>query len=32
MFNGIPQKLVLKLIESRIFRNGKIFLRYKPVA
>jgi dihydrofolate reductase len=32
MFEGSPVKLALKLSESRVFRNGKVFLRYKPVA
>jgi hypothetical protein len=32
MFEGVPRKLFLKLIESRVFLNGKIFLRYEQVA
>ena len=32
MFEGIPQPLNLKLAQSRVFRNGKIFLSYAPVA
>lgn len=32
MFEGLPEQLNLKLTQSRIFRNGKIFLSYAPVA
>ena len=31
MFEGMKGKLALKLTESRTFRNGKVFLRYKPI-
>jgi dihydrofolate reductase len=30
MFAGLPEKLPLKLTESRTFNNGNVFLRYKP--
>jgi dihydrofolate reductase len=32
MFNGIKDKLSLKLAHSRIFKNGKIYLCYEPAA
>ncbi len=32
MFDGIREKLNLKLTRSRTFKNGKIFLCYEPVA
>jgi dihydrofolate reductase len=31
MFDGIKERLNLKLTQSRIFRNGRISLSYKPV-
>jgi dihydrofolate reductase len=31
MFDGIKDSLNLKLTQSRIFRNGKVFLSYKPL-
>jgi dihydrofolate reductase len=31
MFDGIKDSLNLKLTQSRIFRNGKVFFSYKPV-
>jgi dihydrofolate reductase len=31
MFEGIQDKLDLKLTQSRVFRNGKIFVSYAPV-
>ncbi|WP_413291258.1 dihydrofolate reductase family protein [Bdellovibrio sp. HCB337] len=30
MFTGLDESLVLKLIEAKTFRNGKVFLRYQP--
>jgi dihydrofolate reductase len=32
MFDGIKDKLALKLTKSRSFGNGNVFLRYEPVA
>ena len=32
MFDGLKEKLVLKLTETRTFGNGKVFLRYEPMA
>jgi len=32
MFDGIQEKLSLKLIKSRTFRNGKVYLCYEPTA
>ena len=32
MFDGIKERLTLKLTQTRAFRNGKIFLCYEPVA
>jgi dihydrofolate reductase len=32
MFDGIKEKLPLKLTKTRSFGNGKVFLRYLPVA
>lgn len=32
MFDGIKQRLNLKLTKSRTFRNGKVFLAYEPTA
>lgn len=32
MFDGLKQKLNLKLTNTRTFRNGKVFLCYRPVA
>jgi len=29
-FHGLPQRLQLKLVDSRTFRNGKVFLSYVP--
>jgi dihydrofolate reductase len=31
MFDGIEERLSLKLTRSRVFRNGKIFLCYEPI-
>lgn len=31
MFDGVRDKLNLKLTNSRTFRNGKVFLSYEPV-
>ena len=31
MFEGIKTPLSLKLTDSRIFGNGKVFLRYQPM-
>jgi dihydrofolate reductase len=31
MFDGLPEPLNLKLTKSRVFQNGKVFLRYEPV-
>jgi dihydrofolate reductase len=30
MFEGVQEKLRMKLTKSRTFRNGKVFLRYVP--
>ena len=30
MFEGIPEKLALKLTSSRTFKNGKVYLCYQP--
>jgi dihydrofolate reductase len=30
MFEGIPKRLKLRLLETRAFDNGKVFLRYAP--
>jgi len=32
MFDGIKEKLNLKLTNSRVFRSGKVFLCYEPFA
>jgi dihydrofolate reductase len=32
MFDGIKEKLALKLTKSRTFGNGNVFLRYEPMA
>ena len=32
MFDGLKEKLDLKLTETRTFGNGKVFLRYEPTA
>lgn len=32
MFEGINDRLSLKLTKSRTFRNGKVFLCYEPIA
>jgi dihydrofolate reductase len=32
MFDGIKEKLRLKLARSRVFRSGKVFLCYEPLA
>ncbi|MCI0406837.1 MAG: dihydrofolate reductase family protein [candidate division Zixibacteria bacterium] len=32
MFEGLKEKLTLKRIESRVFGNGNVFLRYEPAA
>ena len=32
MFDGIKEKLTLKLTNTRAFGNGNVFLRYEPVA
>jgi dihydrofolate reductase len=32
MFDGLKEKLDLKLTETRTFGNGKVFLRYEPMA
>ncbi|MEN6334184.1 MAG: dihydrofolate reductase family protein [Phycisphaerales bacterium] len=32
MFEGITERLRLKLVKSRVFRNGKVFLCYEPTA
>jgi len=32
MFDGIPEKRALRLINSRKFGNGNVFLRYQPTA
>lgn len=31
MFEGLDQKMALQLISSRSFKNGNVFLRYRPV-
>jgi dihydrofolate reductase len=31
MFNGIKEKLSLKLTKSRTFGNGNVFLCYEPL-
>lgn len=31
MFEGIKEKLILKLIKTRAFKNGKVLLCYEPV-
>jgi len=31
MFDGIREKLPLKLTRSRSFQNGNLFLTYQPV-
>jgi dihydrofolate reductase len=30
MFDGLDQRLRMKLVNSRTFRNGKVFLSYEP--
>ncbi len=30
MFAGIPEKLALKLVNTRVFGNGTVLLRYRP--
>jgi dihydrofolate reductase len=32
MFDGVKDRLTLKLIGSRAFGNGNVFLRYEPKA
>ncbi len=32
MFGALREKLSLKLVKSRVFRNGKVFLCYAPLA
>ncbi len=32
MFEGLKDKLTLKLTKSKTFNNGKVFLRYEPAA
>ncbi len=32
MFDGIKEKLTLKLTRTRTFHNGKVFLCYEPIA
>jgi dihydrofolate reductase len=32
LFDGIQQKLALKLARTRTFKNGKVYLCYQPVA
>ncbi len=32
MFDGIPKRLNLELIQTRAFANGNVFLRYEPSA
>ncbi len=32
MFEGLKEKLALKLTKSRVFGNGNVFLRYQPLA
>jgi dihydrofolate reductase len=32
MFDGVKEKLNLKLIRTRSFRSGKVFLCYEPMA
>ena len=32
MFAGLPQRLRLELVRSRVFGNGNVFLGYRPVA
>jgi dihydrofolate reductase len=32
MFDGLGEKLRLKLTKSRVFRNGKVYLCYAPIA
>jgi dihydrofolate reductase len=32
MFEGIQEKLTLKLTKTRTFKNGKVFLCYEPMA
>ena len=32
MFDGIKERLNLKLTKSRVFRSGKVFLCYEPLA
>jgi dihydrofolate reductase len=30
MFDGLPQAQPLTLVDSRVFKNGKVFLSYRP--
>jgi dihydrofolate reductase len=32
MFDGLKERLRLKLAKSRVFRSGKVFLSYQPIA
>jgi dihydrofolate reductase len=32
MFEGIRDKLALKLTQTRSFRNGKVLLNYEPIS
>ena len=32
MFDGLKEKLILKLTKTRIFGNGNVLLCYEPVA
>jgi len=32
MFEGVKRKLSMKLLQSRAFANGNVFLRYEPMA
>lgn len=32
LFDGIQQKVTLKLLKTRIFGNGNVLLRYEPAS
>lgn len=32
LFEGLKQRLALKLVQSRTFKNGKVYLCYQPMA
>ena len=31
LFKGLKQKVELKLLDTRVFKNGNVLLRYQPL-